>query len=368
MASACLVLSGLTAMAGDCANRRANAQLIGPMIIAGFFGTRTSDPGFQHILANLESGLIGGVLLLGRNIGERKDLEEMIRRITACKCLTSPFIAIDEEGGAVERLGGNVGLKGAPSAAAVARNSLASAYVTYGLLAQKLSLLGFNMNLGPVVDLNINPKNPVIGRLERSYGSDADTVVKYAAAFIEEHRKRRIATVLKHFPGHGSSSIDSHAGVADVGSSWSSDELKPFKRLIQLKLADAIMVGHLANSTKWGGVATQSGAHAIDRILRKELRYEGVVMTDDLAMRAVVHERKSASVAAIEAVKAGADIVVASRLKDDDQTSDVGAEINEAITARVCTNEIRISALKRSVDRIRRLKSRWTRKYHRENR
>ena len=89
------------------------------------------------------------------------------------------------------------------------------------------------------------------------------------------------------------SSIDSHAGVADVGSSWSPDELKPFKRLIQAKLADAIMVGHLANSTKWGGVATQSGAHAIDRMLRKQLRYDGVVMTDDLAMRAVVDENST---------------------------------------------------------------------------
>jgi beta-N-acetylhexosaminidase len=338
------------------------------MIIAGFFGTRTSDPGFEHIIANLEGGLIGGVLLLGRNIGSREDLEEMIRRITACKCLTSPFIAIDEEGGVIERLGDNVGLKGAPSAAAVARSSLASAHVTYGLLAQKISLLGFNMNFGPVVDLNVNPKNPVIGRLERSYGSDPDTVVKYAAAFIEEHRKKRIATVLKHFPGHGSSSVDSHTGVADVGSSWSPNELKPFKRLIQLRLADAIMVGHLANSTKWGSVATQSGAHAIDRMLRKELRYEGVVITDDLAMRAVLDERKSAPAAAIEAIKAGADIVVVSRLKDDDQTSDVGAEINEAITARVCTNEIPISVLKHSVDRIQRLKSRLIRKHHREDR
>jgi beta-N-acetylhexosaminidase len=153
-----------------------------------------------------------------------------------------------------------------------------------------------------------------------------------------------------------------------VGSSWSSDELKPFKRLIRLKLADAIMVGHLANSTKWGSVATQSGAHAIDRMLRKELRYEGVVMTDDLAMKAVVDERKSASVAAIEAVKAGTDMVLVSRLKDDDQTSDVGAEINEAITARVCANEIPISVLKHSVDRIQRMKSRWTRKHHREDR
>jgi len=197
-------------MGADCTDRRTTAQLVGPMIVAGFFGTKISDPGFGHIIANLERGLIGGVLLLGRNIGSREDLEGMMRRLTACRCLNSPFIAIDEEGGLVERLGDNVGLKGAPSAAAVASSSLASAHVTYGLLAEKISLLGFNMNLGPVVDLNVNPTNPVIGRLERSYGSDPETVVKYAATFVEEHRKRRIATVLKHFPGHGSSSMDSH--------------------------------------------------------------------------------------------------------------------------------------------------------------
>jgi beta-N-acetylhexosaminidase len=336
------------------------------MIIAGFFGTRTSDPGFQRILADLEGGLIGGVLILGRNVGKREDLEDMIKRINACKCLATPFIAIDEEGGAIERLGSNVGLKETPSAAAVARNSLASAHKTYGLLAQKLSSLHFNMNLGPVVDLNRNSKNPVIGRLHRSYGGDADTVEKYAAAFIEEHRKRRVATVLKHFPGHGSSSIDSHNGVADVAASWSPEELKPFKRLIQLGLADAIMVGHLANSAKWGGVATQSGAHAIDRILRREIRYNGVVMTDDLAMRAVRDERKSASDAAIEAVKAGADVVVVGRLDDDDQISDVGKEINGAITADVCANNIRIDSVRQSIGRIQRLKSRLIQTVRRE--
>jgi beta-N-acetylhexosaminidase len=142
------------------------------------------------------------------------------------------------------------------------------------LLVQKLSSLGFNLNLGPVVDLDRNPQNPVISRLERSYGKNADTVIKYAAAFIEEHRKRRILTVLKHFPGHGSSSVDSHAGVADVQSSWSSDELKPFKRLIQLKLADAIMVGHLANATEWVALRLKwSGRNRSDA--SKELRYDG---------------------------------------------------------------------------------------------
>jgi beta-N-acetylhexosaminidase len=283
----------------------------------------------------------------------------MIRRFSTCKCAAPPFITIDEEGGSIERLGANLGLEETPSAAAVAQGSLAVAHKTYGALARKLASFHFNTNLGPVVDLNRNPQNPVIGRLHRSYGSETEIVVKYASAFVEEHRKMRIATVLKHFPGHGSSSADSHDKLADVTTSWSSDELKPFKRLIRLGLADAIMVGHLANSTRWGGAATQSGSNAISRMLREELQYQGVVITDDLAMRAIRDEQKTVPSAAIEAVKAGADVVLVGRINDEDQTSDVGREINEAITAGACTSEIKIEDLEKSARRILRLKSRW---------
>lgn len=359
LTAACMVLLNSKAVLADCADRQTVSRLTGTMIIAGFFGTKPSDPGFERTLADLEGGLIGGVLILGRNIGERADVEEMIRRFSACKCAAPPFIAIDEEGGLIERLGANLGLEQTPSAAAVAQNSLAAAHKTYGALAQKLASLQFNMNLGPVVDLNTNPQNPIIGQLHRSYGRDTETVVKYASAFVEEHRKKRIVTVLKHFPGHGSSSADSHDKLADVTSSWSPEELKPFKRLIQLGLADAIMVGHLANSGKWGGAATQSGSPAIDHMLRQELQYQGVVMTDDLAMRAIIGARKSVSNAAIDAIKAGADVVLVGRINDEDQNSDVGSEINRTLTAGVCANEIKIENLEKSFHRIQTLKSRW---------
>ncbi len=362
--AACLILSDHHAMAMDCRNEAATSRLVGSMIIAGFFGTKPSDPGFQQILADLEGGLIGGIIILGRNVGARQDLEEMIKRISECKCATIPFIAIDDEGGSVERIGKNIGFDETPSAAAVAGGSIRSARNTYGLLARKLSSLHFNTNLAPVVDLNSNPSNPIIGQRQRSYGNDADTVVKYATAFIVEHRRKGILTVLKHFPGHGSSTTDSHAGIADVTSTWSPAELKPFKRLIAAGLADAIMVGHLANSNRWGNIATQNGAHAIDRLLRRELRYDGVIMTDDLAMKATL-DAKQPSAAAVAAVKAGADLIIFTRLSDEDQTSDVGREINRALTAAACSQEIRANALQRSAARVRELKSRWT-QHHRE--
>lgn len=347
------------APASGCMHAKEISLAAGKMLVAGFFGSKVSDVGFQQILTDLENGTIGGVLILGRNIGNRKDLEQMTAALAACKCSQSPLIAIDEEGGSIERLGPNLGEGAAPSASSVAQGSIASAHAVYSNMADKLSSLHFNVNLGPVVDLDRNPANPVIGRLGRSYGPAVDTVVNFATAFVEEHRKRRIITVLKHFPGHGSSTTDSHAGIADVTSTWSSEELEPFNRLINRDLADAVMVGHLANYSTWGGVATQTKSDAIGRLLRHDLGFEGVIMTDDLAMKAVSDGAGSTIEAASDAIKAGADMLLIGRLGDEDRTADVGAQVNRSITSKVCAGEIDIDAIKRSERRIMRLRRRW---------
>lgn len=361
-AAAIVLMSDLwsTAAASVCAREQEIALSAGKMIVAGFFGTRVTDTGFQQTLADLENGTIGGILILGRNIGSRQDLEGMTTALATCKCSQTPLIAIDEEGGAIERIGPDLGETAAPSASNVARGSLSSAHAIYSKMADKLSSLHFNVNLGPVVDLDKNPANPVIGRLGRSYGPKTDTVVNFATAFIEEHRKRSILTVLKHFPGHGSSTADSHAGIADVTSTWSSEELQPFKRLIDRGLADAIMVGHLANNSKWGGAATQSKSNAIRQLLRRDLGFEGVILTDDLAMKAVSDGAGSTIEAASDAIKAGADMLLIGRLGDEDQSADVGAQVNSSITSKVCAGEIDISAIERSERRILKLRQRWT--------
>ncbi|CCD91373.1 putative Glycosyl hydrolase, family 3 [Bradyrhizobium sp. ORS 375] len=360
-----LLLSDQAGLAAGCSDTAATSRLVGPMIMAGFFGTRTSDPGFQQVMSDLEEGLSGGVVILGRNVGTRDDLVGMIDRIRSCKCAAPPFIAIDDEGGTVERLGPNIGLAATPSAAEIARGSVAAARTSYAALAAKLAALHINMNLAPVVDLNTNPANPIIGQRQRSYGNEPDTVVRYAAAFIQAHRKQGILTVLKHFPGHGSSTADSHAGIADVTTTWSPAELKPYSRLMRRGLADAIMVGHLAHERRWGGVATQNSGHAIDRLLRRELGYDGVVMTDDLAMKAIL-DAKPPATAAVDAVKAGADIIMFTKLSEDDQTSDVGREINGALTAAVCSGELKAGALQRSVARIQKWRSGWAQNGHKK--
>ena len=110
-------------------------QFVGQKIIVGFYGTKDIDPGFRQVMKNLEQGLVGGVLFLGRNIATKADLEEMVRKVKACKCQASPLIAIDEEGGAVERLGEKQGFIHTASAAEMGRDGAVRARYEFGQMA-----------------------------------------------------------------------------------------------------------------------------------------------------------------------------------------------------------------------------------------
>ena len=337
-------------------NDEALQQSVGQMIIVGFYGINNTDPRFRHLIEDLERGLVGGVLFLARNVQSKLDLETMVRDVQHCNCSTVPLIAVDEEGGTIERLGERYGFRHTPSAAEVGRDSEELARNEYHRLAQKLSDVGFNMNLAPVVDLNTNSTNPIIGSLDRSYSSDPITVSRYAKIFIEEHRKQGVLTALKHFPGHGSSSTDTHAAIADVELSWSREELIPYQNLIGARLVDSVMVGHLANRPKWGGVATQYGSSAINQILRTDLKFDGVVLSDDLSMDSIRLTTNPFPDVIRSAAKAGVDIIIVSRLSDNDEGMDTGLYVNSALLAGVISGEIERSSVEKSGQRIRSLK------------
>lgn len=360
------IISGLMIMLASAAGEPRNSATInedavrrsvGQMIIVGFFGTNNTDPRFRHIIEDLERGLIGGVLFLARNVESNLDLETMVREVKHCNCSFVPLIAVDEEGGTIERLGERYGFQHTPSAAEVGRGNEENARNEYKSLAQKLSDIGFNMNLAPVVDLNTNPTNPIIGSLDRSFSRDPIIVSRYAEIFIEEHHKQSILTALKHFPGHGSSSTDSHAAIADVELSWSPEELIPYQNLISAGLVDSIMVGHLANTTKWGGVATQYGSSAINQILRIDLKFDGVVLSDDLSMDAVRLKTSSFPDVIRSAVKAGVDIIIVSRLNDEDEALDTGLYVNSALFEGIISGEIERNSVEQSEQRIKSLKN-----------
>jgi beta-N-acetylhexosaminidase len=334
--------------------RNALTDQAGQLIILGFSGASHSSPGFRRVVEGLEGGAIGGVLFLPHNIASRAELETMIRQIKQCACSVAPLIAVDEEGGAVERLGEEYGFPHVPSPAEVGSGSESAARREYKMLAQKLANLGFNMNFAPVVDLNTNPVNPIIGARGRSFSRDPVVVERFAKIFIEEHRAAGVLTTLKHFPGHGSSTTDPHKTATDVGSTWTPDELIPYRGLLAAGSVDAIMAGHLINEAHWGGAATQEGATAIARILRDELKYEGVVISDDLTMDAVWPSKTDFAPVLRSSLKAGVDIALVAHPTEED---DGGLSLNSSLAKAISAGEISYDSIKRSWERVVSLKA-----------
>jgi beta-N-acetylhexosaminidase len=334
--------------------RSALTDQAGQLIMSGFSGASHLSPGFRRLVDGLERGAIGGVLFLPHNIASRAELEAMIRQIKQCACSVAPLIAVDEEGGTVERLGEEYGFPHIPSPAEIASGSEGAARREYKMLAQKLAELGFNMNFAPVVDLNTNPMNPIIGARGRSFSQDPLVVEKFAKIFIEEHRAAGVLTTLKHFPGHGSSTTDSHQTATDVGSTWTPDELIPYRGLLAAGSVDAIMVGHLINEARWGGAATQERSTAIAQILRNELKFDGVVISDDLTMDAVWPSKTDFASVLRSSLKAGVDIALVAHATDEE---DGGLSLNSSLAKAISAGEISSNSIKRSWERVMSLKA-----------
>jgi beta-N-acetylhexosaminidase len=220
-----------------------------------------------------------------------------------------------------------------------------------------MAKLGFNLNLGPVVDLDYGRRNPVIGRLQRSYGRDPETVARYAGAFVEAHRAHGILTALKHWPGHGSSVADPHIAVADVTNSWQASERTPFAALLAAGRADMIMTAHV-HHRDWGegdGRPASLSPAAVQRALRQDLGFDGVVVTDDIQMEAALDGRSLAE-AVVLALGAGNDIVLIANMLE--YQPDVARHAVDAIRQAVADGRLDAEALVRSYRRVVSLKQR----------
>ncbi|MEM8909752.1 MAG: glycoside hydrolase family 3 N-terminal domain-containing protein, partial [Bacteroidota bacterium] len=231
------------------------AQKIGQMIMVGFREDRADAGTKIHEL--VDQYHIGGVVLYNRDVPSRDSLSRNIHskeQLTALNTQlqaispTKLLIAIDEEGGKVSRLSAKNGFQQHASHLRMGElNQLDSTRLWAQQMATELQELGINMNFAPVVDLNINPECPVIGKIERSFSADPDLVTAHSKLFIEAHRKRNIVCVPKHFPGHGSAQMDSHQGFTDVSQTWQETELLPYQKLIEANYCDIIMTAHVYN-------------------------------------------------------------------------------------------------------------------------
>lgn len=293
--------------------------MIGQMLMMGLPSSSAKSAFAKHLAAQISQGEVGGVVLLGHNFKSRAGVESLTKLFRKAAGRGKVFLALDMEGGAVQRLGKKLGYPSIASAHTIARTqSLKQARATFTKLARITRDAGFNMNLGPVVDLLVTPDNPVIARWRRSFSANPETVAKYARAFVKAHRDLGVITVLKHFPGHGSSTTDSHDGFVEITDSWSQAELKPFQQMIASGDAPAIMPGHLIHKTiASDGVPVSISRAAITGLLRKKLKFNGLVVSDDLQMSAIA-SNYSYKAAVIRAVNAGVDVLMISNSRGAD--------------------------------------------------
>ncbi|WP_083660207.1 glycoside hydrolase family 3 N-terminal domain-containing protein [Acuticoccus yangtzensis] len=287
-------------------------EMIGQLLVVSYGGTRPDDAGVAAARDAIARSRIGGVLTFRHNIASAGDIAAVNRSFMEARPDLPPIIAVDQEGGLVMRVKPSEGAPSTPAAADIAAGSEDEARAAYDDMAAALATLGFNANFGPVVDLASNPDNPVIARFGRSFGADPATVTDYATVFAEAHRAAGIGTALKHFPGHGSSTDDSHEGAIDLTATWSRQEMLPFRDMIASGEADMLMAGHLTlKGVTEADIPASLSQSAITGFLRETLCYDGVVVSDDLAMDAV-SSRWDAVEAVTMMVEAGGDLALLS--------------------------------------------------------
>ena len=304
-------------------------------------------------LAHLRRYAWNGVLLFAKNIRDRAQVCELIRQINE-SISVDPLVAIDQEGGLVDRVrfADSVLTPGNMALAATGRPQLTRR--AYAIMGENLRQLGFNLDFAPCVDVNNNPDNPIIGA--RSFGENAAQVALHTKAAVLGLRDSRVAANAKHFPGHGDCSQDSHIELPTNNASrerLEQVELVPFRAAVEVEV-ESIMTAHItfpAFESRPGLPATLSHA-TLTGLLREDMGYTGVVFTDSLAMQAI-SDNFGLEEATVLSIEAGADIIIACG-SFSDQVRSV-----QAIVAAVQSGRLTAERLERSVERILELKARY---------
>lgn len=323
-------------------------EKIGQMVIVGLEGYEM-DEASQHMIDKYK---VGGFILFNRNIQNAAQTLNLINSLKeANKSNKIPlFVAVDEEGGSVRRMPDEF-LKLPTSRAVGEVDSEEFAHQLGSVIGKQIKSLGFNMSFAPVLDIDSNPKNPVIGN--RSFGANPETVSRLGTATMEG-LKTHVISAVKHFPGHGDTSVDSHIGLPVVEhhiDRLKNFELVPFEAAIE-KGADVVMIAHiLLPEIDEKNPATLSKTIITD-ILRDEMNFDGVVITDDMTMGAIV-ENYDIGKAAVKSVLAGADIILVCH--DNEKQ----VKVLEALKQAVIDGSLSEDLLNQHVYRVLKLKQKY---------
>ena len=285
---------------------------LGDLLLVGFAGT--TGEGNADLDRLLCDARVGGVLLFGRNVVNPDQVAQLTHWIAtrARACAGRPvLIAVDAEGGRVMRLSPTAGYPSTVSHQELGdANNVAVTEIEARRIAFMLATAGIDWDLAPVVDVGINPDNPVIVGNGRSFGADAARVTAHARAYIDGMHAEGVLTALKHFPGHGSSVTDSHLGFVDVTDTTNpAIELQPYRSLLAERRVDAVMTAHVFNRTRDPRYPATLSRATITGLLRDELGWRGLVVSDDLRMGAI-EQHYGLGEASVLALGAGVDLLL----------------------------------------------------------
>lgn len=329
------------------------------MLMVGFKGDSITPD--NPVVGYLKDLKVGGIILFdidltgsrttgSRNITSKNQLAKLtsdLRQLAGYPLL----IAADQEGGKVQRLKPLYGYTALPSARQLGslNNPDSTAHIAE-IMADEMSQSGVNVNLAPELDLH-RDDCPVIGQLDRAFSSNPDTVTLHAGITIDKLHSKGIFACVKHFPGHGSSTSDSHYGLTDVTGNWSSEELIPFQRLISEGKVDMVMTAHIFNKALDEDNPATLSKTILTGILRNQLGFNGVILTDDMYMQGII-DNYTIKEAIVKAINAGADMLVIGNNITTGFEPDRPARIVDIIVRAVEDGEIPMSRIDDANQRI----------------
>ncbi len=322
-------------------------EKIGQLFMVGFMGTTVT----AELASFIKEYKPGGVILFSRNLESVEQIVELTNDLQRCSPKSPLLISIDQEGGRVSRLPN--GFTIFPPCEFLGRcNSGELAYAAAATIAKELKAVGINMNMAPVLDVNSNPDNPVIG--DRAFGATPDIVSELGLVTAAGLQDNKVVACGKHFPGHGDTTVDSHKElpVVDVSRErLNATELPPFRRAAAAGIASMMTAHVLYKALDDQQPATLSPA-VITHLLRREIGYDGLVLTDDLEMRAIV-DHYGPGDSAVRAVEAGCDVLLICKERDREVAA------FEAVEKAVASGTITTERLDQSAARIQRVKQRF---------
>ena len=360
---ACLMAGNLFAssqLPSDVELRRMAAQ----MLMVGFRGDSVSetsdaaryvrDLGVGAVIL-FDVDLTGDATIGSRNITSRQKLQ----RVTAQRQRWGGgrlLIALDQEGGRVQRLKPQYGYEQLPSAAQIGQMQRSDSTRHYArLMARQLSQSGVNINLAPMVDL-LNPDTPGLGKIDRCYSASPSVVAWHAGMLVDEHHRLGVMCTLKHFPGHGNATSDSHWGLVDVTDTWQPTELRPYELLIGQGKVDLVMTAHIFNRTIDPDYPATLSHKTLTGVLRRQLHYDGVILSDDMYMQGII-DHYQIEPALVLAINAGCDMLCVGNNISTGFEADRPFRLVDMIVRAVKDGRIALSRIQEANRRINSLKN-----------